>query len=143
MPKKRLNIKEIEMSIAVAYDGSQVAKEAIVLARTHANAFNTNIEVVQAVENGADLEYPEVDTREKKLAQEIDALMMGEKASYKTIILVGSGTVGDQIVRQLERNKNRAVCMGIRRRSKVGKLLFGSTAQYVILNSPCPVITIR
>ena len=33
--------------------------------------------------------------------------------------------------------------MGVRRRTQVGKLLFGSTAAFVILNAPCPVITIR
>ncbi|MEE4599851.1 MAG: universal stress protein, partial [Desulfobacteraceae bacterium] len=27
--------------------------------------------------------------------------------------------------------------------SKVGKLLLGSTAQYVVLHAPCPVITIK
>lgn len=131
------------MSIMIAYDGSQVAREAIDLAVKQATAFGADIEVVQAVENGADLEYTEVDLMEKKLGQEIDGLMKDRKIAYKTILLVGSGSVGDQIVRQLERNENTAICMGIRRRSKMGKLLFGSTAQYVILNAPCPVMTIR
>ena len=35
------------------------------------------------------------------------------------------------------------IIVGVKRRSKVGKLLFGSTAQYVILNAPCPVATVK
>ncbi|MFZ1202247.1 MAG: universal stress protein [Desulfobacterales bacterium] len=35
------------------------------------------------------------------------------------------------------------IFIGIKHRSKVGKLLFGSNAQHVILNAPCPVVTVR
>jgi len=35
------------------------------------------------------------------------------------------------------------IIVGVKRRSKVGKLLMGSTAQYVILQAPCPVVTVK
>jgi nucleotide-binding universal stress UspA family protein len=35
------------------------------------------------------------------------------------------------------------IFLGIVKKSKVGKLLFGSTAQYVILHAPCPVVTVQ
>ena len=35
------------------------------------------------------------------------------------------------------------IIIGVRKRTKVGKLLLGSTAQYVVLHAPCPVITIK
>jgi nucleotide-binding universal stress UspA family protein len=33
--------------------------------------------------------------------------------------------------------------VGVKRRSKVGKLLMGSTAQYVVLQADCPVVTVK
>ena len=131
------------MSIMVAYDGSDVAKEALNLAKAHAKAFKAEIEVVQAAEKGGDLVYPDVEKLEKKLKKEIKTLMNGEDIPYKTTLLVSSGSAGEQITRHLELKNSSEICMGVRRRSKVGKLLFGSTAQYVILTAPCPVVTTK
>ena len=92
---------------------------------------------------GLAAEYPEVEKLEKKFAQEVDQLLGAQEIPYKAVLLVGAGSAGDQIVRRLERTQSQAICLGIMRRSKMGKLLFGSTAQYVILNAPCPVVSIR
>ena len=35
------------------------------------------------------------------------------------------------------------IIIGVRRRSKVGKLLFGSNAQYIILMAQCPVVAVK
>ena len=44
--------KEESMSILVAYDGSEVARDALMLARRHAQAYGENLEVVRSVERG-------------------------------------------------------------------------------------------
>ncbi len=35
------------------------------------------------------------------------------------------------------------IIIGIEKKSKVGKLFFGSNAQYIILESPCPVVSVK
>jgi len=131
------------MSIMVAYDGSEASKDALAIAKAHAKAFNEEIEVVRAEERSADLDYSNISRLEQKLENEINALMNGENIPFTTTLLVSSSTAGEEIVRHLTVKNSREICLGVRRRSKVGKLLFGSTAQYVILNAPCPVVTIQ
>ena len=50
---------------------------------------------------------------------------------------------GEDIVQFSEENDADEVIVGVVKISKVGKLLMGSTAQYVILHSPCPVISVK
>ncbi len=40
-------------------------------------------------------------------------------------------------------NEIDLIFIGVKKRSKVGKLVFGSTAQYVILEAPCPVVSVK
>ena len=47
------------------------------------------------------------------------------------------------IVAQAEQHDARLIVIGLRRRSPVGKILLGSTAQAVLFNSPCPVLSVR
>jgi nucleotide-binding universal stress UspA family protein len=50
---------------------------------------------------------------------------------------------GEDLVNYARDNNIDEIIIGIRRRSKVGKLVFGSTAQYVILEAPCPVLAVK
>ena len=50
---------------------------------------------------------------------------------------------GEDLVHFAEENDIDEIVIGIKRRSKVGKFLFGSNAQYVILEAPCPVLTVK
>jgi nucleotide-binding universal stress UspA family protein len=50
---------------------------------------------------------------------------------------------GEDIVEFAKENKIDEIIVGVKRRSKVGKLLMGSTAQVVILQASCPVISVK
>jgi nucleotide-binding universal stress UspA family protein len=52
----------------------------------------------------------------------------------------GVGESGPQIVQLAGKLDVDFVIVGGRRRSPTGKALFGSTAQNILLNAPCPVI---
>ena len=66
-----------------------------------------------------------------------------DNISCETQVSVTYLTPGEDLVRFANENAIDHIFIGVRKRSKVGKLVFGSTAQYVILESPCPVVTVK
>jgi nucleotide-binding universal stress UspA family protein len=50
---------------------------------------------------------------------------------------------GEDVVQFATDNEIDEIVIGVRRRSKVGKLLFGSNAQYIILQAECPVVAVK
>jgi nucleotide-binding universal stress UspA family protein len=49
----------------------------------------------------------------------------------------------DELIDVLEEVGAELCVIGIRRRSAVGKMLLGSTAYRILMDSPCPVLTVR
>jgi nucleotide-binding universal stress UspA family protein len=134
--------KEGAMKILVAFEGSNVTKAALEVAVKHARAFGGEMVLVWSMASGEENQQEAIQTAEKALAYWKDQLK--EKGlDCQTHLLIRGLEAGEDLVRFATENKVEEIVIGVRRRSKVGKLLFGSTAQYVILNAPCPVVTVR
>jgi nucleotide-binding universal stress UspA family protein len=130
------------MKILVAYDGSKVTKEALQLAIKHASAFKGTILLVHSMVGGPEIPRKEFDDAEKELQQQ-GIILKGDGLSCETLLSVRGLEAGEDMVRIADEKKADEIIIGIQRKSKVGKLLFGSTAQYIIMNAPCPVVTVR
>lgn len=57
-------------------------------------------------------------------------------------VRVARGEADEVIAEQLRTGEFEFGAIGVRSRSRVNKLLFGSVAQSVLLQSPCPVVSI-
>jgi len=131
------------MKILVGYDGSNVAKEALVLALKHAKAFlESEVYVVTSMAGGPEVSRQEFERAEGDLRY-TQSVFINDKIPCTTRLLVRGMTPGEDLVQFIEENGIDEVIIGVRRRSRVGKLLFGSTAQKVILDAKCPVVTVK
>ena len=53
------------------------------------------------------------------------------------------GDPSDAVVQVAQRHDARLVVLGLRARTPVGKLVFGSTAQRILLDATCPVLAVK
>lgn len=49
----------------------------------------------------------------------------------------------DAVVQVAQRRDARLVVLGLRQRTPVGKMVFGSTAQRILLDATCPVLAVK
>ncbi|MBT8350274.1 MAG: universal stress protein [Deltaproteobacteria bacterium] len=130
------------MKILVGYDGSNSGKEALKLAKNHALAFEGEVEVITSMQKGTEKDQEDMDQAKRGL-EYAEVLFKENNISCKTHLLIRGLTPGEDLVEFAKENNIDEIVVGVKRRSKVGKLLMGSHAQYVILNAHCPVVTVK
>jgi nucleotide-binding universal stress UspA family protein len=129
-------------NIIVGYDGTDTAKAALALAKAHAKAFGAKICVVESLVGGNETKVEEIKAAEDNL-EYAKQFIESDNISCETHLLIRGVVPGEDIVQFAKDNQAEEIIVGVRKRSKVGKLMFGSTAQYVILEAPCPVVTVK
>ena len=131
------------MKFLVCYDETNAAKKALKVAREHAKIWKAELEVVYTISRVEPLKHSKVKKIEEKMEGEVKEILTEDDPPYEVQLLLTDLTSGEQLVKFAEDQKMDQIFLGIVKKSKVEKLLFGSTAQYVILHAPCPVVTIQ
>ena len=131
------------MKFLVCYDETNEAKKALKVAQEHAKVWKAKLEVVNTITRIEPLKHSSVQKMEKKIESDVREILGGDDPPYEVQLLLTDLTSGEQLVKFAEDQKMDQIFLGIVKKSKVGKLLFGSTAQYVILHAPCPVMTVQ
>ncbi len=130
------------MKILVGYDYSTVTQDVLALAKQQAQAFKAEVHLLRSLAQDQKLQRDTVQKAEQNLDQ--------VKREFATLgldcnshVVISALSAGEDIVQFAEQNSIDLIVIGVRRRSKVGKLLFGSNAQLIILTAPCPVLTVK
>ena len=130
------------MKFMVCYNETAASKDAVREAQRHAQVWHASIEVVMAVMRLDPIKRSRLEEMEEKLETDIAALFEDVGIPYTVQLQIDDIEVGQKIVRLAEKKQVDLIFMGIKKRSKMGKILFSSNPQYIILNAPCPVVSV-
>lgn len=130
------------MNYLVCFDGSQVAGDCLKWGIKEAKALDGKIFVMHSMMGGPNLPKSDFDTAERNLKQARQKVEK-EKIPCEADLSVRGMEAGEDIVLYAKEHDIDEIIIGVKRRSKVGKMLFGSTAQFVILEAHCPVLTLK
>lgn len=139
------------MTIVAAVDRSDRAPAAVAEAVELAEAYGDEVHVVHVLNQAEfiELERTSVDDtgqpvpmdRVRQVAVDITADIVEQVgADAEAIGLVGNPA--DEVLRYADEHDARFIVLAGRRRSPVGKAVFGSVAQDVLLGADCPVVTV-
>ncbi len=130
------------MKFLVAYDASPQANDALKLAKKMALALNAKVFVVTSL-------YGDKETTSRDIEQAEDTLDYAKKLliesgiDCETHLLIHGKSPGEDLVEFANEKQIDQIFVGVRKVSQVGKMLFGSTARHLILNAPCPVVSVK
>ena len=130
------------MKIMVGYDGSNASKEAVKVAKKRAKDTDATVYVLTSMVQGSEKEQEDIGKAERELDY-VKAIFERDNIPCETHLLIRGLSPGEDIVNFAIEKRIDEIILGVEKKSKVGKFIFGSTVQHVILEAPCPVVTVK
>jgi len=131
------------MKFMVCFEEKGPWRELLREAQAHARVWNATLEVVKTVTRELAIKHSKIIEMEKELEAHVREEFQDDSVVLNVQLLLTSLEPGEKLVKFVEEEEIDIVFLGIRKKSKVGKFFFGSTAQYMILQAPCPVVAIK
>ena len=131
-----------KMNILVCLNDSKAAKNAVELSKQHAKAFGADVHIITSFNQGRDVSEKDADKMLKAdaLLDKIKQEFIDIGITCTTRLMVNEVSPGENILQYAGDNAIDEIIIGVEMISKVGKVVFGSTAQFVILGATCPVL---
>ncbi|MCP4020508.1 MAG: universal stress protein [Desulfobacteraceae bacterium] len=130
------------MKILVGCKLKVLENDLMKIAVQHAKAFDGTIMLVTSMVGGEKTEQEKLIEAEKNL-ESIKKFFDDHEVNNETHLLVRGQEAAEDIVSFAKEKQVDEIVIGVKNKSKVGKLIFGSTAQYIILNAQCPVVCVK
>ena len=126
--------------IVVGWTPNAQGEAAIEAAVAEAGRRDAVLHVVNASSGDSYVDHKMAD--EEQL-QALRDRLAGQGVEHEVVQRVGRLEPADEILEAADSLGAALIVRGVRRRTPVGKLLMGSTAQRVLLQAPCPVLAVK
>ena len=130
------------MKIVVAYEENNASEIVLRMAVRHAEAFGGEVALVTSLISGDEPDIAVINEAERSL-EKAKEYCQHAGVKCESHLLIRGFEPGEDIVLFAQEQNADEIIIGIKRRSKVGKFIFGSTAQVVILDAHCPVLAVK
>lgn len=129
-------------TIVVGYVPKAEGRAALERATEEASLRNSRLVVVNSHRGGREFDRDDALETEQQL-QEVRDKLQDSGVEHEIRQLVRGMDPADDLIKVAEDMNAEFIVIGLRRRSPVGKLILGSNAQRVLLDSPCPVLAVK
>lgn len=128
------------MSIVVGYLATDEGRAALEAGAAEALRRDVLLLVVASTRASADDAQRVV--LEAELAR-VDDELTAQGVAHEVRVVAASKDVAEDLISAASGSEASLIVIGLRRRSPVGKLILGSNAQRILLDSPCPVLAVK
>lgn len=130
------------MKFLLGFNGSEEARAALALARNHAEIFQAKVYIITSMVGGRGEKPEEIGKRTRDLAF-AEQFLKEKGVQCETFQLARGLSPGEDMVSFAEEHDIDQIYVGIEKKSRTQKIILGSTAQYIILKAPCPVVSVN
>jgi len=128
------------MSVVVGYVPTREGETALDHAVREARSRGVRLVVVNTSRGDALVDERYAD--DEQLAA-LGSTLADTGVDHEVVHTIRGRDASEEILSVARERRAELVVIGLRRRSPVGKLLLGSTAQRVLLDAPCPVLAVK
>lgn len=127
--------------IVVGYLATREGRQGITSALDEAVRRNSPVTVVVSEKSGGIT--PETRTERTTELEALSTTAQERGIDLDIQILSERHDVAEDLIAVATETNADVIVIGLRRRSPVGKLILGSNAQRILLDSPCPVLAVK
>jgi nucleotide-binding universal stress UspA family protein len=130
------------MRILVGYTRTELGLAVIDHAVEEARLRDAELLVLNTLRGGSTVDEDEAGRYRQEL-EKLDAELTEAGVAHRILEYTVGDSLAEDLLAAARKNEVDLLVIGLRRRSPVGKLVMGSTAQELLLNADCPVLAVK